>query len=245
MCVNKPKVLVVDAGNTRIKWTLFNAKEIVDKWTGDEVISDRIGDIDAIAYGSVRTDVHDQNLINQIKQCYPQQDLCVIQSEAYECGVENRYKEPNRLGVDRWLGVIAAFHDYGGPAVILDAGTAIKADFVTKGGVHLGGYIVPGLDMMKKSLLANTAKIRFEHDEISQRSEIPHSTADAVASGCMEMALGFIQRLYKQHAQALWIVTGGSGKYLMEALELPFVLDEHLVAKGAKHVLDTRLKGTC
>lgn len=244
VCVSKPSTLVIDAGNTRIKWTLFQGDGIVDKWAQDSFDVQRCDHPTQIVLASVRAVAEDEALIAEIQTVLPDTPLRRVQSERQACGVQNSYAEPHRLGVDRWLGAIAAYKDYGGPVVIIDAGTAIKAEFVDASGVHLGGYIVPGLELMANSLIDKTAKIRYQDSEQTAKvGEIPHSTADAVQQGCLEMALGFVQRLYEKHGDARWIATGGSSQMLMDALAIECTLDEHLVAKGAKYVLEEALEG--
>lgn len=244
VCVSKPSTLVIDAGNTRIKWTLFQGSDIVDKWAQDALNPQRCGKPAQIVLASVRAVAEDESLVAEIQAALPDTPLTRVHSERQACGVLNSYAEPQRLGVDRWLGAIAAYRDYGGPVVIIDAGTAIKADFVDASGVHLGGYIVPGLELMASSLIDKTAKIRYQvSEQTADIGEIPHSTADAVQQGCLEMALGFLQRLYERHGSARWIATGGSSQMLMDALAIDCHLDEHLVAKGAKYVLEEVLEG--
>lgn len=242
MCGNN-STLVVDAGNTRVKWTLFSEDRVVDKWVGDKPEKERIGEPFSIAFASVRSAEHDKQLRCQLKELFPSACFHNIQSESQACGVINSYVEPHRLGVDRWLAAIAAYKAYGGPVVVIDAGTAIKVDFVSASGVHLGGYIVPSVELMASSLISQTAKIRYDAVEVSRPDKIPSSTADAVTSGCLEMALGFIERVHAQHCEAQWLVTGGGSQMLMDQLNMTYRLDEHLVAKGAKYVLDARLKG--
>ncbi len=235
--------LIVDAGNTRVKWTLFKGDRITDKWAQETPSKDRIGSPKNIVLASVRSAEHDAVLTSLIHRSFPESMIHSIQSESEACGVINSYVEPSRLGVDRWLAIIAAYHIYGGPLVVIDAGTAIKADFVSEEGVHLGGYIVPGIELMQSSLVSQTAKIRYDAAEVTLEEGVPNSTAGAVSAGCLEMALGFIQRLYAKHEQAKWLATGGGSQALMKRLSIDYVLDEHLVAKGAKFVLDARMKG--
>ena len=230
------KVLVVDAGNTALKWTLLERQAVHQKWVGDHSPDVRP---EHVVLASVRSPERTADLAQMLRLTYPDAVITQVESTADACGVKNSYTQPHRLGVDRWLAVIAAYREFGGPCVVIDAGTAIKVDFVSAQGVHLGGYIVPGLDLMASSLVANTARIRFEQHEISEHSQIPCSTADAVNQGCLQMALGFLQRMYVQHRDATWLVTGGTGRQLMSLLDLPCIMDEHLVAKGAYQVVAT------
>ncbi|MAF17672.1 MAG: type III pantothenate kinase [Marinomonas sp.] len=236
------RVLVIDAGNTQVKCTLFHANTIVDKWLFDDQLSNRGQEAEFIVIASVRSNEFTSSLLEKCASYMPNAELMLLRSERSSCGVQNSYEEPERLGVDRWLAAIAAFHHYGGPSVVLDAGTAIKAEFLNAEGVHLGGYIVPGLELMASSLIDKTAKIRYHSGEASVCDTIPASTADAVTQGATEMALGFIQRLYGKHSDATWLVTGGTSQALMAALSVPHVYDESLVAKGAYLVWQERLE---
>lgn len=234
-------VLVADAGNTFVKWTWFVDDEVQAKWQG--VISDKPSGCEpgVIALASVRDADYDLQLKRELNALFPDVEVVDITSTAFACGVKNAYEEPSRLGVDRWLGVIAAYKEYGGDLVIMDAGTAIKADFVDRQGNHLGGYIAPGVALMVDSLVAKTAKIRFSDKEYSSDPRLPNNTANAVNQGCFEMAVGFLQRLTGRYPHMQWVVTGGMGEVLMQQLGVSCLVDEHLVAKGAKYVLEQRV----
>lgn len=233
------KTLVLDAGNTALKWTLFEQQQVVDKWVSNDP---PVLNPERIIVASVRSSQQTEALKQQLSTTYANVPVTQIRSERSACGVRNSYAEPHRLGVDRWLTAIAAYLEYGGPCVVVDAGTAIKVEFIDASGTHQGGYIVPGLELMSSSLVANTAQIRFSQEEVSFQQGIPCSTADAVQQGCLQMALGFLQRLYAQYHQATWLVTGGTGRELMSSLDLPCIMDEHLVAKGALRVANTSRK---
>ncbi|MBJ7552468.1 type III pantothenate kinase [Marinomonas ostreistagni] len=236
------KVLILDAGNTQVKCTLFEGDSIVGRWILESTVLTLKEAVDFIAVVSVRDDTFTHNLELQCRQKWPTAKLARLRSESVTCGVKNSYKEAHRLGVDRWLAVIAAYHEYSAPLIVLDAGTAIKADFIDEKGVHLGGYIAPGLDLMTSSLLSKTAKIRYRPEEVTCLDDIPSCTADAVTQGVQEMALGFIQRLFEQHVGYKWLVTGGAGQTLIKALSIPHVQDDHLVAKGARLALQERIQ---
>ncbi|MFD1382652.1 type III pantothenate kinase [Rhodanobacter aciditrophus] len=234
-------ILIADAGNTSVKWTWFLAGQVEAKWIGSIYDKPQVCLPSVIALASVRDSDHDQRLKSELADAFPNIVVEDIQSSAVVCGVRNAYEEPRRLGVDRWLGVVAAHNIYGGELAVMDAGTAIKADFVNAQGQHLGGYIAPGVELMVDSLVARTAKIRFSNHELSTDSGFPTNTATAVNQGCLEMALGLVQRLCLQHPEVTWVVTGGMGARLMEQLGVAHIVDEHLVAKGAKLVLEQQM----
>ena len=237
------KVLVVDAGNTSIKFTAFEDESVLWVHRGDHCPTDNGFVPDVIYFASVRSKEQSALMHADIQAEYPNSRWMTLTSQATACGVHNAYFEPERLGVDRWLGVIAAHHIEGGGVVVVDAGTAIKVDVVDKAGVHLGGYITPGLAMMEESLLVNTARIRYDSNEVVVGEGLPNSTVRAVTEGCYEMALGFLERIYQQYKEYKWIATGGDAESLLKRLGVPVERQPNLVAIGAKLVGDEQLRG--
>ena len=65
------------------------------------------------------------------------------------------------LGLDRWLAMLGGFHLASGACLVLDFGTAVTADFIAADGEHLGGFICPGMPLMRNQLRTHTRKIRY------------------------------------------------------------------------------------
>lgn len=237
------RVLVVDAGNTSIKFTAFEGEQVLWVHRGDTCPKESTFTPTVIYFASVRSKEQSALLHADIQAEFPHSKWVTLVSQAIACGVRNAYIEPERLGIDRWLGVIAAYHLMKGDAVVVDAGTAIKVDVVNKEGIHLGGYIAPGLAMMEKSLLSKTARIRYEVDEVVVGEGLPDSTARAVTEGCREMVLGFLERIYHSYPEFKWVVTGGDSQALLDALGISLECQPNLVALGAKRAGDERLRG--
>jgi len=237
------RVLVVDAGNTRIKVTAFENDQIL--WIKrDESDLAAIGFIpDAVYFASVRSSEESALLYSGIQKQFPESRCFALSSQSSACGVNNAYVEPERLGIDRWLGVVAAHHVMRCDVVVVDAGTAIKVDVVNESGIHLGGYIAPGLVMMESSLLSKTARIRYSPNEVVAGQGLPNSTARAVSEGCSEMALGFLERIYQRYPDCRWIATGGDAQVLLDLLGIPIECQPNLVALGAKLVGDEQRRG--
>jgi type III pantothenate kinase len=236
-------ILVVDAGNTSIKFTAFNGEQVLWVQRGERFPADAGFVPDVIYFASVRSKELSALLHAEIQAEFPRCEWITLTSQAFACGVSNAYVEPERLGVDRWLGVIAAHHIIKEDVVIVDAGTAIKVDVVNKEGVHLGGYIAPGLAMMEEALLSKTARIRYGVHEVVVGEGLPNSTARAVTEGCHEMALGFLERIYHRYPEFKWVVTGGDAQALLDTLGISLKCLPNLVALGAKLVGDEELRG--
>lgn len=237
------RVLVVDAGNTSIKFTAFDGPKVLWVHRGNVCVEDVSFVPDVIYFASVRSKEQSALLHADIQANYPSSEWFTLTSQATACGVKNAYIEPERLGIDRWLGVVAAHHIVKGDVVVVDAGTAIKVDVIQGDGVHLGGYITPGLAMMEDALLSKTARIRYDAQEVVAGDGLPNSTARAVTEGCHDMALGFLERVHRRYPDFTWIVTGGDAEALLRRLNASFVCQPNLVAIGAKRVGDELRRG--
>jgi type III pantothenate kinase len=161
-------------------------------------------------------------------------------------GVENSYREAGRLGVDRWLAMIAAYNRCNGPVLVLDAGSALTADLVAANGRHVGGYIVPGMRLMKSSLLAETGGVRFGLHSNDYGVEFGVDTASAVYAGVVAAEVGAaivaIEQAGRQTPEGFAILlTGGDADAIWQNLPssmLPNVtIVPELVLDGLRWVL--------
>ncbi len=236
------KLLIVDVGNTSIKYTAFEGDVIQWQLRDYERLNKLHFFPDAIYFASVRSQEASLVLQQEMKKDYPDSKFILLESSAEACGVVCAYDEPWCLGIDRWLTVVASFHLYGGNVAIVDAGTAIKVDFVNQSAHHLGGYIVPGLVMMENALLSNTARIRLDSSVEVKDEGLPNSTARAISEGCHEMISGFLERVHANYPDFRWIMTGGDGQFLLDTLDIDAEYKPHLVAFGARLVGNEFLK---
>jgi type III pantothenate kinase len=156
-------------------------------------------------------------------------------------GVTPAYAEPRRLGVDRWLALIATHQHRKEPALVVDAGTAVTYDLLLADGRHLGGLILPGIEMMRSSLLAGTAIPSLEPAE----ADLPWAadTAGAIGIGPVE-ALGalaerLLRRLEETAAEApSLLLTGGDAERLRPAVPANARVEPDLVLNGLALLLD-------
>ncbi|MGR8948708.1 MAG: type III pantothenate kinase [Gammaproteobacteria bacterium] len=149
--------------------------------------------------------------------------VTVIEVQQDVAGIHTRYGEPKKLGVDRWLAALGAYHDAGRTGVcVIDAGTALTVDVVDDSGVHHGGLIAPGLELMIRSLTHNTAQLKLEN--ISFPDIFAIDTEAAISLGCADYVAGMMERAGRRiNKQALnierWYVTGGQGELVMSLAE--------------------------
>ena len=144
---------------------------------------------------SVRTAEETDALIAIIEREFGISVVCAKPAREMS-GVKNGYEEYERLGLDRWLAMLGGFHlASGGACLVLDFGTAVTADFIAAGGEHLGGFICPGMPLMRNQLRTHTRKIRYDDAAAERALErlLPgHTTVEAVERGCTLMLRGFV-----------------------------------------------------
>lgn len=150
-------------------------------------------------------------------------------SDACHAGIHNGYDDPARLGVDRWLGVLAASTGAGKACVVL-CGTAITLDLVD-GDRHAGGYIIPGLTLMASSLVERTRGIRCDLPPGPGTAPGRH-TSDAVAHGAVLAAAGCIEQVARQESATRVVLSGGDAERVAECLQLSHFVEPDLLLKG-------------
>lgn len=236
-------ILDLDVGNTRCKWRLKDA-------AGDVI--DRGVDAGFPAIGSAMPAPQRVRIARVAGAAarwrqWARDEFGVepefARSTASACGVTNGYGEPDRLGVDRWLAVCAAFVDARRACVVIDAGSAITADAVDKDGRHLGGYITPGLRLLGGAVVANTADVAWQPEGQAALAMGPgDSTQRAVAAGIAVMAVGFVERALRELSTRLAerptvYLTGGDGAGLRPLLSFDVIEAPDLVLDGLGLVL--------
>jgi type III pantothenate kinase len=151
-----------------------------------------------------------------------------------QCGVKNGYRNPAQLGSDRWAALIGARALQGARAVlVVCCGTATTIDLLTAQGVFAGGCIMPGVGTMLRSLHEKTAVLP---DADGVYTEYPTQTVDAIVSGCQHAQAGAVERIYdlyrREHADLLCLVSGGAAKALTPHLAIVFLYHDNLVLEG-------------
>lgn len=146
----------------------------------------------------------------------------------------NAYKQPATLGVDRWLGMIALWEKYKQPFFVVSCGTAVTIDAVNDKGKHLGGVIIPGPDLMKQSLLDNTATINDVNGLISVNNSLADNTQDAITTGTWTAVAALIEKmiLTDKNTANYGYLTGGCAQQLSEMLGPDWTVEPELVLEG-------------
>lgn len=227
-------ILELDCGNSFIKWRLMPRHAVVQQAIAGGVASSNEQLIDDLASRfpgelftcrlvSVRSEDETKLLTDALKTRFAID--CMIAAPARTlAGVSNGYDDYQRLGLDRWLAVVGAYSLVGRACLVLDLGTAITSDFIDAAGAHLGGFICPGMPLMRSQLRTHTRRIRYDGAvaEQAQQSLVPgRSTAEAVERGCLLMLRGFVSTqldLARQQCgdDVLVFLTGGDAALAAE-----------------------------
>lgn len=245
--------LLLDLGNTRLKWALqrrpseWLARGALD-WQQDIAgeLAQAWADVprpEVIVAASVVDGARENQLAGITQQIFAGTPHW-LRTPVSACGVRNAYAEPHRLGVDRFLAMIAAHATQRTPCVLVSAGTALALDALAADGQHLGGLIAPGVRLMQQSLLDSTALVRPQRP--GDILELADNTADAVTSGCWQAAAALIERFHAQMqlrlgATPTLILGGGDAQQLASMLSVPAVLVRDGVLHGLALWADSHL----
>lgn len=215
-------LLLIDAGNTRIKWALANeldgATSAADKLAGlgswsrfgvvthadfatltqafqGQAVTRAL--VSNVAGAAIRTQL--ENFLRQGAGLAADR-IEWFRSSAEAGGLRNRYRDPGQLGCDRFASAIGAHAlcpDQ--PLIVATCGTATTIDAVSADGVFLGGMILPGLGLMATALARNTAELPQIGQQIAVPAVFADNTDDAIVSGCLAAQAGAIERAVKAH----------------------------------------------
>jgi len=240
-------ILLVDIGNTRIKWATFDAGTIGPQSAlphdnlAEAVLLDAFRSIatppQRVMLSSVAAPAVG-DLVRGAAQTLWGVEPVFVASSPSAGGVRNAYDEPWRLGVDRWLAVIAAHAMESTAVCIVSVGTAMTIDAVDRSGQHLGGLIVPGPELMVRSLLQNTSGIARRAEQGSVREGIfADNTLGAIRQGSVHALAALVERAMAtlqadlKESPAL-LLTGGDHVQIQELIGLPAKVVPDLVLRG-------------
>jgi type III pantothenate kinase len=197
--------LLIDAGNTRIKWCWYDGEDLPLDYESAEYEDLEEQGADLFKGSGPDTDdilvsnVAGEDVRQLLTDCFSEWDLTpkFFISKAEGCGVTNAYTQPEKLGVDRWLSLIGAWTIRQEAACIVDCGTAVTIDVLDDRGEHLGGMIVPGMELMQDSLINQADGILADEEieHVDSPSLLARDTASAVAAGTLYALVTLIERV--------------------------------------------------
>lgn len=249
-------ILVIDAGNARLKWALANRYG----WSISGSISNLnigvlalthwqgIGQPMRVIGVNVAGKAMQHKIEMQMVRWRVRAEWLTPQAEA--AGVKNSYTDPSRLGADRWAALAAArwrqqrtanagTNTPPKPCLVVGLGTATTVDALTADGTFLGGLVLPGFALMRHSLAAHTAGLPLKIAK-GVYADFPASTEDAVFSGAVQAIRGAIaemRALLAAHhgtdaSGVMLFVAGGDASTFLPYLTEPLTIVDNLVLEG-------------
>ena len=228
--MNGAPYLLIDAGNSRIKWALVDAKggtvangvfphgsaSSTSSRSSDAALSDKPAWTSLPAPGSawisnVAGAAVAARLATLIDAHWPALPRTTIRSAARQCGVVNGYTEPAQLGTDRWAGMIGARAAFPGEHLLIATlGTATTLEALRADGMFVGGLIAPGWSLMMASLGERTAQLPTLSAESAsrlldagrRRDRFATDTPHALSAGCLLAQTGMIERAWRDLGEA-------------------------------------------
>lgn len=232
-------VLLLDVGNSRVKWALADPVEwhvdgaaalgesaqILREWDrfpapAQVIASNVAGDAPAAIFSAYW---RERNV-----------PLQWIRASQFSSGVRNLYERPEQLGSDRWAALAGAWSRVRRACLVVSAGTAVTVDALNDSGEFLGGLILPGRRLMQQSLAAGTHAL----EECSGAAvPFPRNTADAIASGIATALSAAVEASFRRLANAssstpACILTGGDADWMEKQLQIGAIIAPRLVLEG-------------
>jgi type III pantothenate kinase len=234
-----PSNLLIDVGNTKLKYTWFDASTGLGDITSESIDIENLAsllrpDIEVFVC-SVRSAQINQQIAEQLQSAKLKYQFAETQKQQF--GIINSYKNEQHMGSDRWLAMLGADALVEGDVLVVDAGTAITCDFVIKKS-HLGGWIAPGLAMLRKTVVNNTQRV-FEFDTIHPEVAPGNDTANCVANGALAQIIGMTKQaeniMCSRSEQFSLVLTGGDREIVAQQLckdNLSVIVHNNLVLAG-------------
>ncbi len=244
-------LLAIDIGNTNITCGLFRGKKLVKKLkipSDDALIGSKLRKLckSCGPCGVIVSSVAPRTLAKVIKGVRPLLGKStkgglthfVVLGKDAAVPIKNLYKRKREVGQDRLVNAFAARELYGAPAVVIDFGTAVTFDIVSRKGEYLGGLIMPGIKMSLASLYEKTAllprvKLKAAKDIIGK--DTVNSIRGGILFGLGAMCDGLVARYKKNLGRNLKVIaTGGNARLIKRYAKSIQVVDEDLTLKGLR-----------
>lgn len=250
-------LLAVDIGNTNIALGVFDGKNIIQHWkirserekTSDEyeIILLNLLSLAGLEVESINS-VIISSVVPPLTPVFESmsQDLLKVKplvvGPGLKTGMSILYENPQEVGADRVVASVAAYEKYGGPAIVVDFGTATTFDAISKNGEYLGGSIAPGIQIAAEALYLKTAKLpRIEIKK--PKNAVGRTTVTSMQSGLYFGYIGLISNIIKEISKELGegihiVATGSFASQIYPDIEAIEYLEPFLVLEGLRIIHD-------
>ena len=232
-------LLLIDAGNTRIKWALAADGAALGGWSDCGAVTHaELNHLPASwrharVTRAIVSNVAGVKMRDRLQLMLPAVDVTWFASLPELAGVRNGYRNPAQLGCDRFAAAIGARALEPARALLVaTCGTATTIDAVNLEGDFIGGMILPGLALMAASLARNTAQLPQIGASGATPTGFADNTEDAIVSGCLSAQAGAIERACGLLGPSLCILSGGAARYIAHALSTPYRMVDNIVLVG-------------
>ena len=230
-------ILDIDVGNSCAKWRLQDTGVVISRGSQQtqSILEQQKLDLSLNSgLDQVRLSLVARNEIGEILRRQFQLDYGVSTATAevsrVVAAVTCGYEDPRSLGIDRWLAIVAAYTKFKQSLVVVDAGSATTIDVVNSDGHHQGGYILPGIELMRTSLWRGTESVKAHStDVVSLRPAT--CTEDAVNRGSMLALTAVIEQTVNRFSGRL-VLTGGGASSIEKLITVPADYIPELVIDG-------------
>ncbi len=246
-------LLVIDVGNTNTVLGLFDGQRLLAHWRLTTLHEQTVDEYGILARNLFAVDHVDPAAIHGIiiSSVVPPLDSTLERvaqkyfgiaplfvSAATAAGIKVLYDNPAEVGADRLVNAVAAFDKYGGPCIVVDFGTAVTFDAVSRKGEYLGGVITPGLGIAAEALFRRAA--RLTRVDIREPARvIGTNTTASVQSGLYYGFVGLVDGILERMiaelgVQAKVIATGGQAALMARGSRFFSEVDENLTLEGLR-----------
>lgn len=244
-------ILLADIGNSRLKWVTLaqgtfqqrgQANHREQGW--DEIAERQWSNLPRptrVVVVSVTSGEAGTALAAWIKRTW-RIEVEFVRATAAAYGIRNAYREnPERLGADRWVAMIAAYAMIREVCYVVDCGTAVTIDALAVDGQHLGGIIIPGMRLMREALYRDTRQIPPEG---GTPQLFGGSTRDGVWGGAVYAVAaavdGITTRMLAAGGVGLRVLTGGDAETILPYLTESYRLEPDLIFQGLRVIAEQR-----
>lgn len=243
------RALLFDIGNTRVKWAVLEGSRLgkTGSITHEQLRESGFGaltahlprEVDAVLASNTAGHTFATRLSGVIG-IHCDCDVHFARAERRGFGVTNSYRNPRRMGVDRWVAMIGARAELTGALCVVDAGTAVTIDALDRAGTHLGGLIFPGLRLMRESLHVNTSDLppakRVGGGASEGMALFATTTDGALDKGAMAAVCGAVERAVSRMRGSGYrpkvVLTGGDASRILRHLDGDVLHRPNLVLQG-------------
>ncbi|MFC1497056.1 type III pantothenate kinase [Verrucomicrobiota bacterium] len=249
-------ILLVDIGNTSISIGVGHGKRLENTLRLDTKQCSATTVKKAISKAIQRKKIHGAVLCSVVPELTELWKRTIVKTcrimplivhNRLKLGIHIDYPKPSSIGADRIANACGAVYRYGTPAIVIDFGTALTFDVVSKDNKYIGGVIAPGLPLMTDYLAEKTALL--PHIELrDQCSKIGRSTEGAMRIGAHVGYRGIVREVIMYLKQNLDMkkvhlcATGGYAKWVLKGLNMPFKFDPNLTLYGLMNIWELNTK---